>query len=83
MSSITHHHQPLIMSAFRSSRDDEHDDDMIITLLLLVACDLANKTSLFWTLFSNKHDDALITLCGFTIMLLSAKLLHQLFKPFF
>jgi hypothetical protein len=83
MSSITHHHQPLTMSAFRSSRDDEHDDDMIITLLLPVACDLANKTSLFWTLFSNKHDDALITLCGFTIMLLSAKLLHQLFKPFF
>ena len=35
----------------------------------------------FWTLFNSKHDDALITLCGFDHA--SFELLHQLFKPCF
>ena len=36
----------------------------------------------FWTLFNSKHDDALITLCGFDHA--SFELLHQLlFKPYF
>jgi hypothetical protein len=39
-------------------------------------------SSPFWTLFNSKHDDALITLCGFDHA--SFELLHQqLFKPFF
>ena len=35
----------------------------------------------FWTLFNSKHDDALITLCGFDHA--SFELLYQLFKPYF
>ena len=38
-------------------------------------------SSPFWTLFNSKHDDALITLCGFDHA--SFELLHQLFKPYF
>ena len=38
-------------------------------------------SSPFWTLFNSKHDDALITLCGFDHA--SFELLHQLFKPCF
>ena len=35
----------------------------------------------FWTLFNSKHDDALITLCGFDHA--SFELLQQRFKPYF
>mgnify|MGYP000126378150 FL=1 len=38
-------------------------------------------SSPFWTLFNSKHDDALITLCGFDHA--SFELLLQLFKPYF
>ena len=38
-------------------------------------------SSPFWDLFNSKHDDALITLCGFDHA--SFELLYQLFKPYF